>query len=232
MIDAIKLRSILLATVAVAASCPTTSGADAERVDPSIATVEEIDPYACGPLALTILLRLEGSDVGLDRIDSDLGEPSRQGHSLAELARAADRLGYPLGGIRIAPGDGPIRHPALAHLMRDGQGHFVVVRPLAGSDSLVQVIDPAVGSSITSLDILIANPGWTGVALARDRSRWRRAASLAMIVASGIAYLIGGAARVGQRRRGGSGGVASERISRGLIDDREDPHAFGISGSG
>lgn len=134
-------------------------------VDSRAARPETNQGADCGLNALFVLLRFEGRPVSLARLGSALPSPVPGGYSMAELSEAARSLGLELEGVRFTKGDKPIDRPAIA-LVRDGRGgHFVVLRPVGTTGTMVQVIAPPRVPWITDYDRLVASRPWTGLIL-------------------------------------------------------------------
>ncbi len=154
--------------------------------------------YDCGTKALYFLLRLEGISADLDSIAADLDRRSpvkansgpdsepRRDRSMLELREAAGRFGLKLDGIRIPGGKLAPSRPAIAYIDRKPHGHFVVVKPVGHTGSLVQVLDGESEPEVIDAARLYASESWTGLALVprrQDRTfRWIGAtASLAVV---------------------------------------------------
>ena len=71
-------------------------------------------------------------------------------------------LGLPLRGVSLDLTDTPLDRPALVHLKRGNEGHFVVIRPVGHSGKLVQVIDPIDGVEVLDTQVLLSSAFWTG----------------------------------------------------------------------
>ena len=127
-------------------------------------------PYDCGPLALYTILRLEGRDADLDRIESLLPMPRAAGSTLKELQVASRVCGLSLFGARLDDGSLSLDRPAIVYLQRRPHGHFIVVRPLGRSGSRVQVFDPAGPPRVLDAADLADRSDWTGLALLPERS--------------------------------------------------------------
>ncbi len=143
--------------------------------------------YACGPMSLTTLLRLEGVHTTLDQVNARLA--ARPAHSLVELRQAARDLGLELRGVRIDPKAWPLDRPALVRLDRGGIGHFVVVRPIGHTGELAQVIDVVDGVRVEDARRFFASKEWTGVALIPARMFDDRKVRAAMIAGPVIACI-------------------------------------------
>lgn len=126
----------------------------------------------CGLAALSELCRLEGVDPGIELLSNHLGKMPPRGYSMAQLSRAAGDFGLNLHGVRIGVNDPPGRRPFLAHVSREGEGHFFVVVPRANTSTEVLVIDPLGETRIVPFDRLVRLPGWSGIALMRDQQEW------------------------------------------------------------
>jgi predicted double-glycine peptidase len=150
------------------------------------AMAEETTQLDCGANALFILLRLQGCPVTLDRLDSALPPRNPEGYSMAELAMAAGSLGVSLEGVRFAKGDKALNSPAIALLKDAKGGHFVVLRPLGTTGTMVQVIDPPHVSWITDYDRLLASKPWTDRILVPSNPWFVRNAAPLMASAAGL----------------------------------------------
>jgi hypothetical protein len=68
-------------------------------------------------------------------------------------------------------------------------GHFIVIRPVGHSGTLVQILDPNRAPYVIEADQLHTLPGWTGIALVPDRPNWPlRIAAISTLLA-GLALL-------------------------------------------
>src|SRR5579883_1705443 len=114
----------------------------------------------CGVNALFILLRLEGRPITLDRLYTVLPPRHGDGYSMAELAAAARSLGLRLGGVRFFRGDQALDRPASAFIKDARGGHFMVLRPVGTTGTMVQVIDPPSAPLMTDYDRLLASRPW------------------------------------------------------------------------
>lgn len=121
----------------------------------------------CGDKALYHLLRLEGRPVTLQGILSAMpGEGTR--YSMRDLRDGGFRLGIKLHGVRIISRHQLSRRPAIVFFDRKPHGHFVVMRTVGHTDTLVQIIDGEQADEIVDYASLVQNPEWTGVALIPD----------------------------------------------------------------
>lgn len=121
--------------------------------------------YPCGVEALSLLGRLRGLDLQPERVNAVMGPPSSKGHSFHQLVEAGRDCGLSLRGIQLRTEDWPLDGPAILHLRRGKQGHFVVIRAVNRSNHLVQVLDPGRRAEVSDFDHLSDSPSWTGAAL-------------------------------------------------------------------
>jgi hypothetical protein len=123
----------------------------------------------------------------------------------ASRREAARGWGLPLRGVRLDLASERLRSPALVHLAEPVHGHFVVIRPVGRSGTLVQVLDPNRAPYVMERSELVKLPGWTGLALVPERPvEWTRVAGVALLVA-GL-----GLAAWGWRRGRGRGGLSGQ----------------------
>lgn len=128
----------------------------------------------CGELALGALLHLEGYPTRLDDLATHLPPPGPKGHSMAQLREAARAMGLKLVGVRLADDPGTLDRPALVYLDRGEHGHFLVIRPVGHSGTLVQVLDSSTLPEVMEVSAFFRTPGWTGQALVPIRVNWAR----------------------------------------------------------
>ncbi len=124
----------------------------------------------CGANAeLFILLQIEGAPVNLDRLEAVLPPRRRDGYSMAELADAVRSLGLSLEGVRFVQGDKALDRIAIAFTKDSKGGHFLVLRPVGTTGTMVQVIDPPHAPQVIDYDRLLESRAWTGrILLPRD----------------------------------------------------------------
>jgi len=146
------------------------------------AGAEEKTKLDCGANALFILLHLEGRPVTLDRLESVLPPPRRDGYSMAELSVAARSLGLALDGVHFVKGDRELDRPAIVFLKDAKGGHFAVLRPIGTTGTMVQVIDLPHVPWITDYDRLFAARPWTGRVLLR-RDPWHVRYAMPLVLA-------------------------------------------------
>jgi predicted double-glycine peptidase len=132
--------------------------------------------YSCGTAALATLMNSGFDDNAVEsQILSDIisvqddegkGRILEKGVSMLDLKRAAIRRGYlaegatlPLSSLR------QLRGAVVVHLLRDGKGHFSVLRGIV--DDQVQLADPGEGNVRLSLDQFAYE--WSGFILALAR---------------------------------------------------------------
>jgi len=169
------------------------------------AFADETTELDCGVDALFVLLKLEGIQVSIDRLDAALPPRRPDGYSMAELATAARECGLRLEGMRFTKTDEPLKRPAIALLEDSRGGHFLVLRPVGSTGTMVQVIDPPHAPWIIDYDRLLAGPKWTGRILI-PRSTWkvRQAAPWLSAAAGVVLFAVG-------MRRGRSHRVQASR---------------------
>ncbi len=126
-------------------------------------TAPEFETPDCGVNSLYILLESAGKPASLETIRRAL-PPARDpaGFSMAELQAAATSCGVPLRGRRFRREDVPLTRPAIAHLEthRHGVGHFVALRPVGVTGTMVQIIEPPNDPKVVDYhDLLSQNRG-------------------------------------------------------------------------
>lgn len=138
---------------------------------------EEYVPPDCGLKSLYLLLHLSGRPAGLSEIEAALPPRQEEGYSMADLRDAARACRLPLRGIRLDRGD-RLPRPAIAFLDRGGVGHYVVVRPVGVTGTMVQVLEPPHAPRVLDGSGLAAGRQWTGRLLVpettAERNRLRR----------------------------------------------------------
>jgi len=121
-------------------------------------TAPGFEPPDCGVNSLFILLESAGKPASLETIRRAL-PPARDpaGFSMSELQAAATSCGVPLRGRRFRRGAAPLTRPAIAHLEthRHGVGHFVALRPVGVTGTMVQVIEPPNDPKVVDYDDLL-----------------------------------------------------------------------------
>ncbi len=121
----------------------------------------------CGLTTLAMLARLKGIDGATERLRQALGPGTQTGHSLREMIVAGQSVGVRLRGVRVEAGDWRPDGPAILHVVRSGESHYVVVRPVG---RLVQILDPLGTIQVIEPGDLTAKAGWTGIALIAEPS--------------------------------------------------------------
>ena len=156
-----SLGPILLAAIAMAGTRPA-------RADepPAGAT------YDCGIMALYLLLNLEGHPADLKSLEANLSAPDPRGYSLKELRDAAAALDLPLQGVKLSRDAPAPRTPALAYVRIGAHGHYVVVRPVGHTGSLVQVIDSNRDAEVIDARTFFQSSRWTGLVLVPRQGTW------------------------------------------------------------
>ena len=146
----------------------------------------------CGVNALYVLHQLEGHPFSLDRLEAILPAWQNEGYSMAELMAASRSLGLTLEGVQLAAGDVPPNRSAIVFLKDAKAGHYVVVRPVGTTRTMVQVIDPPSAPRITDYDRLQKTRSWTGRALVPSSPYLVRSVVPSFLAVGGaIAILVG-----------------------------------------
>jgi hypothetical protein len=135
---------------------------------------------------------------GMRRISSGRGEASLLSESIAdatrplsmwELITMGKSLGIELVGVDLQNGRG-LDRPTICYLKQGQHGHFVVIRPVGRSGTLVQVLDPNLAPYVMERSELVKLPGWTGLALVPERLvGWWRVAGVALLV-GGVGLMV------------------------------------------
>jgi hypothetical protein len=132
--------------------------------------------HDCGVNSLYLLMRLRSADVDLSELRRMLPSTEAHGLSMAEIQAASGRLGVPLRGRRIGPGDVPIDRPVIAWLKSGGSpGHFVVLEPVGVLGKMVMVLDFPRPAQVVEYAYLMKADDWTGRALV-PVTTWERSA--------------------------------------------------------
>lgn len=110
-----------------------------------------------------------------------------------ELTNAAKSTGNRLKGIILRENEPLPKAPAIVYLSDRKAGHFVVVNPVEGSDSLIQVIDAPSPTRIVNADFLRSDAHWTGRLLVMQSSDFNRISQIifALILISILATKFG-----------------------------------------
>jgi ATP-binding cassette subfamily B protein len=97
----------------------------------------------CGPAALATVAAYHGCPFAYDDLADEIAL-DRWGTDLLTLSGVAKRIGFLAEGVKASYDDIPhCRLPAIAHMLRVGGGHFVVI--YRWSPTHVVLGDPAVG---------------------------------------------------------------------------------------
>jgi predicted double-glycine peptidase len=125
---------------------------------------------SCGAAALgTILRYYYGEDVSEEQIidegfkAGDADKIRRDGFSMLELKRIAEKRGYQAGGFRIPDVEklANLKVPVITLMSVRGYNHFVVVKGI--SDGRVYIADPAFGNRSRTIESFAAD--WDHVIL-------------------------------------------------------------------
>lgn len=184
----------LLVAAAVGIVAARGAGAASERVvaDPAI---------DCGPAALLALGAVEGRAIDFDQIAARLPY-RREGHSMRELRDVARSFGLRLEGLYVGKDAKLIDRPMLAFIKDEGAKieHFLVVRPVGHSGTLVQLIDSNGPPRVIEKVELVSSSQWTGVVLAPTRTNWAVVGGSGLLAAAGLLGLGFLVARRGRRQ--------------------------------
>lgn len=130
---------------------------------------EDMTPPECGENSLYTFLRLHGRYISLGELQKHFPPRVPEGYSFEDLRTVSESIGFTLEGIAIrSPKEMP-REPFIAALSHGKVGHFIVLRPIEGSPSLVQVFDPPDVPIIVNSDVLMSHQHWTGKLLVKKR---------------------------------------------------------------
>jgi hypothetical protein len=149
------------------------------------------NPPDCGTNALFLLMKLEGVAVGLNEIQSALPPPHEFGYSMLELQSAGQRCGLNLVGRTFGPAGVPLSGPVIAYRPghKPASGHFVVLRPVGSSNTVVQVIDPPYAPRVIDYPALFGGTA-RPVMILRPTTRFERWAPLAWVLLLAVPCLI------------------------------------------
>ncbi len=132
--------------------------------------VHQTRDLSCGAAALgTILKYYYGEDVTEDQVIEegfkvgDSKKIERDGFSMLELKRVAEKRGYQAGGFRIPDAEklANLKVPVITLMSVRGYNHFVVIKGI--SDGRVYIADPAFGNTSRTLESFAAD--WDHVIL-------------------------------------------------------------------
>lgn len=131
----------------------------------------------CGVNALYVMLRLEGRAADLADLRRTLPDRREDGLSMADLQDAAAAWGCRLVGRQVGPERLPLDRPAIAWQRHEGSGHFIVLRPVGETGTMVAVLDFPRPPRVVDYTELLESPRWSGRVLMPD-DPWRHAAKL------------------------------------------------------
>ena len=128
--------------------------------------------YSCGSAALATLMRYYFGDDTTEMLilmkiltpmtSEEVRDREKNGLSLLDLKRVAERMGYQATGVKLRYASLPkLRGPVIIHVQRDGYKHFAVLKGVRGDR--VFLADPSLGNIRMSIDRFAQE--WTGVAL-------------------------------------------------------------------
>jgi hypothetical protein len=100
----------------------------------------------CGPSSLFVLMKLEGRNVTLGEVKDKIRLDPVKGCSLASLAEASEKFGFPVEVLYVTPSDvTKIPRPFIMHGVsqkKESIGHFIVVVDYDAHKRHLTVIDP------------------------------------------------------------------------------------------
>ncbi len=169
-------------------------------------------PPDCGAACLYALLLSQDQSVDLETIQRDLSPYGHGNYSMDELRYVAGRHGVELIGTKYGRGDLPLDQPAIAFMRGSANGHFVLLRPVGTTGTMVQVLDPPRAPQIVDYDRLFQSASWTGQILT-PRSAfssilgWLKLGLVAVVAAVAGRVLV----RRIRRRAMGDGPVPSDK---------------------
>jgi hypothetical protein len=156
------------------------------RAEPKVVTPTTLD---CGPVAVYALFQIEGRPTPIETIAAKLPPPRPDGFSMKELRDASSSLGLTLDGVYLGQDVAAIDRPMLVFLKVDRQGHFLVIRPVGHTGTLVQVIDSGQPPRVMDKAELVSSDQWTGVALVPRRTNWTLMTTLGLLATACAAGL-------------------------------------------
>jgi len=124
-------------------------------------------PMDCGVNSLILLSSLESRPISLQGIEAVLPPRHPEGYSMAELVSAAAGRGLKLQGMRLGRDSPPLDRPAIAFMQDSRHGHFLVLRPVGTTNTMIQIIDPPHAPRVVEYTDLVRMPAWTGKLLVR-----------------------------------------------------------------
>lgn len=129
-----------------------------------------LGPLDCGIQSLYLLLHFSGERTDLSTLERALPAARSSNYSMSELQAADRKLGLALRGIPFGKDDVPPDRPAIASMSGSNDAHYVVLRPVGRTGTMVQVIDPPYAPQVVDSTDLIGGPAWTGRLLIPGRS--------------------------------------------------------------
>jgi hypothetical protein len=141
----------------------------------------------CGTSSLFLYCRLEGASVELEAIQRQLPDETAEGASLQLLLDLARANGVAASAIKADPSRHEFNRPAILHVVRNGSGHYLVVRPTADR-SRVQVFDGLAEPYLETWSRFLKTSRWDGyaVTVVSRRRVWTSGGLLATSLGAGI----------------------------------------------
>ncbi len=123
----------------------------------------------CGESAVYMMLQLHGIRTDLNSVMNVIRRRSDASLSFLDLCEIGSSNGIEFEGIRVRNLEELPREPMIAALQHEPTGHFIVLHPIEGSPTLVQVYDQNSEPKAINIDKLMANRQWTGHVLVKKR---------------------------------------------------------------
>ena len=162
---------------------------------------EETARLECGIDALYILLRLEGQKPSYGQLQNALPITNSKGHSMAELQDAAALFGLRLDGLQLNRRAEVLDQPMIGFLQSPSKGHFVVLRPVGTTGTMVQIIDPPNAPWIGDLNRITSKKVWTGRVLVPHKPWFARILTPLSLGSAALAVLLVVVSRLPRGRR-------------------------------
>ncbi len=170
---------------------------------------------SCGPVSLYLFLRLNGLKVSYDDVVAGFGSHHKIGATLADMKQAAGNCGLAVECVRVrALPD--VRRSIIAYLNpgdRTNAGHYIVVRPIGETGTMVQVISPPSMPRARDRSDLCADPAWTGIVIVPANRTSRVPSVLVGVIAVGGVLGVMATVRSSAFRRLALGLLSKSRIA-------------------
>ena len=127
--------------------------------------VTESQLYDCGTLSVRNFLALHGKSVPLHVITEKLPTPCPDGFTIKQFRDAIRSLGIKVNGVKIPRQAKALDREMLMLLKHDTHGHYVVIRPVGPSGTLIQIVDGLEPPRVLEKTKLVDGESWTGIVL-------------------------------------------------------------------